>query len=77
MRTPVLLLCPIHPTSWKGNSAYFAFTEFYEVRVAPARFGTRSLGTRSYPAIELLEDRLSVLVALLVIANLPKVFAGE
>src|SRR5215208_7654484 len=43
-----------------------------------ARLGSRSLrGAAPYPAIKLLEDRLSVLVALLVIANLSEVFAGE
>jgi len=24
---------PIHPSAWKGNSANFALTEFYEVRL--------------------------------------------
>src|SRR5215207_6418764 len=32
MRAPVLLICPIQPTSWKGDSANFAITEFSEVR---------------------------------------------
>src|SRR5215211_7210994 len=42
-----------------------------------ARLGPRSLRAAPYPAIQLLEDRLSVLGALLVIANLPELFGGE
>ena len=34
MRAPVLLICPIHPTSRKGDSANFALTEFSEVHLA-------------------------------------------
>src|SRR5215203_5805570 len=48
-----------------------------EVRMTPARLGPRSLGATPYPAIQLLENGISVLVALLVIANLPKLFGGE
>src|SRR5215213_1100554 len=47
------------------------------VRVAPPHSDTSSLRAAPYPAIELLEDRLSGLVALLVIANPPEVFGGE
>src|SRR5215211_1190921 len=42
-----------------------------------ARLGPRSLRAAPYPAIQLLEDRLSVLGALLVIANLPELFGGK
>src|SRR5215207_3472343 len=59
------------------DSTNFAFTEFSEVRAAPTRLGTRSLRAAPYPAIKLLEDRLSVLGALLIVANLPKVFGGK
>jgi hypothetical protein len=34
MRAPVLLICLIHPTSWKGDSANFALKEFSEVHLA-------------------------------------------
>jgi hypothetical protein len=34
MQAPVLLICPIQPTSWKGDSANFALTEFSEVHLA-------------------------------------------
>jgi hypothetical protein len=51
--------------------------EFSEGRIDPARLGPRSLRAAPYPAIELLQDRLSVLGALLVIANLPKLFGGK
>ena len=37
MRAPVLLICPIRPTSWKGNSANFAITEFSEIERGPER----------------------------------------
>jgi hypothetical protein len=63
----------------------FRFTASPEVRTTPTRLGLRPLRVRAapylratpYPAIQLLEDRLAVLVALLVIANLPKIFGGE
>src|SRR5215213_2305380 len=43
-----------------------------------ARLGSRSLGGAApYPAIQLLQDRLAVLGALLVIANLPELFGGK
>jgi hypothetical protein len=58
----------------KDHSWNFALTEFYEVRMTPTRLGARSLRATPYPTIQLLENRLSVLGALLVIANLPKVF---
>ena len=66
----ILPLALIHPSVWKVNTAKFAMTEFSEVRMTPTRLGTRSLRAAPYPAIQLLEYRLSVLVALLVIANL-------
>src|SRR5215212_2376430 len=62
----------IHRSAWNGHSAKFAYTEFSEVRAAPTRLGARSLrGATPYPAIQLLEDGLSSLVSLLVIAYLP------
>src|SRR5829696_6998518 len=45
--------------------------------MTPSRLGTDSLGAASYPAIQLLQDRLPVLVALLVVANLPELFGRE
>jgi hypothetical protein len=29
---PHVLVCNIHPSAWKVDSANFGFTEFYEVR---------------------------------------------
>ena len=75
----------IHPSS--GRNVFqkfdFRFTASPEVRTPPTRLGLRPLRAAPYlratpyPAIQLLEDRLAVLVALLVIANLPKIFGGE
>jgi hypothetical protein len=48
--------------------------EFSEVSVAQTRSDTSSLRAAPYLAIQLLEDRLAVLVALLVVANFPKSF---
>jgi hypothetical protein len=51
---------------------------FSEVRIEDlARFGLRSLRAAPYLAIQLLQDRLAVLVALLVVANLPELFGRE
>jgi hypothetical protein len=61
----------------------FRFTASAEVRTIPTRLGLRPLRAAPYlratlyPAIQLLEDRLAVLVALLVIAHLPKIFGRE
>jgi hypothetical protein len=33
----VLVPRVIHPSAWKVNSANFACTEFYEVRIAPVQ----------------------------------------
>src|SRR5215203_815687 len=41
------------------------------------RLGTRPLRGAPYPAIQLLQDGVAVLGALLVIANLPELFGGE
>ena len=46
---------------------------FYEIGVAQPRSGTDSLGAAPYLAIQLLEDRLAHLVALLVVAYLPEI----
>jgi hypothetical protein len=54
----------------KGYSRNFALTAFRELRAAPTRLGTSSLRDAPYPAIELLEDGLSILGALLIIAYL-------
>jgi hypothetical protein len=45
--------------------------EFSEVRATPHRSGTSSLRAAPYPAIQLLQDRVAVLVSLLIIAYLP------
>ena len=65
---------PWHRVGAKPYSPNFHVTEFYEVRMTPTRLGPRSLRATPYPTIQLLENRFSVLGALLVIANLPKVF---
>ena len=58
----------------KGYSPECVEGEFSEVSVVQTRSDTSSLRAAPYLAIQLLEDRLSHLVALLVVANFPKSF---
>src|SRR5215203_252218 len=53
------------------------FLPYCKVPCSRAVYTLRSLRAAPYPAIQLREDRLSVLGALLVIANLPELFGGE
>src|SRR5215204_2422612 len=53
------------------------FLPYCKVPCSRAVYTLRSLRATPYPAIQLLEDRLAVLVALLVITYLPKVLGRE